>query len=132
VSASSTYSAAYPASKAIDGSNATSWFSAGGGSATFTWTGQQSDRFQSITIVSNAANSDPAVRSGFGFTGVTVSVIDASNAVVAQKAASLPGGNGPPTQINLGVVGKTIRLDFTGGEDPTCGGFGELLVVALR
>jgi hypothetical protein len=134
-SASSTYGgqAQYAPSRAIDGSNGTSWFSAGGGSATFVWQGTRNDFLDRITLVSNAGHADPAVRNGFGFNLVGVFVYDMSGAFVFSTSTSLPpGGNWAPITLNLKVVGARIQLNFSGADDPTCGGFGELQIVALR
>lgn len=51
VSASSTFSSDFGIGLAVDGSAATSWFSSGGGSATYTWRIAQPELISEITIV---------------------------------------------------------------------------------
>jgi hypothetical protein len=129
VSASSTYSAAYPASNAVDGDPTTSWFSAGdkdGPDSTFTWSASGPVVVSTVAILSNARNSDPKVRHGFTFASVTVQVLDHRGAVVAARDAPMQDQD---VHVDLGgVTGDTIRLVLHGHTDPTCGGFSELIV----
>jgi hypothetical protein len=125
----------FPAQLSVDGSLGTSWFSAGPesqGPTTFLWTGRQDDLITSIVIRSNALHNDPAVRNNFGFGLVTIQVLNTSGTVVFQQAVSLPGTPDPDVTVQPRVVGRQVRLLFSGHEDPTCGGFSELQVFAER
>ena len=71
-------------------------------------------------------------RTGFGFVGATVQVLDALGEVVFEQQVDLPGTPDPDISVEPNVFGRTVRLLFEGHEDPTCGGFGELVVTARR
>lgn len=118
----------YPAGLAVDGNTATSWFSAGGGSATYTWDlGDASAFIDTVRIISNAGNATTAFRTNFGFEGVTVTVFDGDEQTYFETFG-LAGTPDPDVTSRPGVVGSRIVLDFTGGESADCGGFGELIV----
>lgn len=127
VSASSTFNADFVASLAVDGSRGSSWFSAGGGGASLTWSGRQRVFIETVDILSNASHQTVDFRTGFGFESVTVSVSD-GGVTVFSETYGLPGTPDPDVRASPGVVGDTILLEFSGGEDPTCGGFSELVV----
>jgi outer membrane biosynthesis protein TonB len=135
VSASSSYSG-FPAGLALDGSTGTSWFSAGsvvdGNQSTFQWTGPQDQLITTVSILSNANNSEPSFRTGFGFETVHMQVLDTAGQVVYEERASLSGTPDPNVSFNPGVMGSTILLTFTGHESPDCGGFSELQVFVER
>jgi hypothetical protein len=136
VTASSTFGGnQFPPQRAIDGLQSTSWFSAGpdsSGSTVFTWTGRQDDLISSIVIFSNALNENPSFRTNFGFGAVTVQVLSASGGVIFEQSISLPGTPDPNIQVAPNVVGRSVRLIFSGHEDPGCGGFAELQIMAIR
>lgn len=135
VTASSTFSGEFPASLAVDGSTATSWFSAGSDVETtsvYTWSGAGNDLIESITIRGNGNNADPSFQQGFGFEQVTVEVLTDGGAVAYSEVFSLAGTPDPTVTAFPGTVGRTVRLTFVGHESPECGGFSELEVVALR
>lgn len=122
----------FPAPLSIDGSRKTSWFSdgaAGGESETFRWTGRQDDRISSVSIQSNREH---AQFTGFGFGSVRIDVLDAQDRLVFSRSMSLPGQTDPDITVSPNVVGRTVLLTFNGHDDPTCGGFSELIVVARR
>ena len=120
----------------VDGDLGTSWFSAGpepqGGPTIFLWTGRQEDLISSVAVFSNALNNDPSVRRNFGFGSVVVQVLNASGTVVFQQFVDLPGTPDPNITVQPRVVGRAVRLLFSGHEDPHCGGFSELQVFAER
>jgi hypothetical protein len=122
VSASSTFSSDFGIGLAVDGSAATSWFSSGGGSATYTWRIAQPELISEITIVGNASHSDRSFRSGFGFGSVIVDLF-LSGKLVGAAEASLPRTPDPTVMVAFGVDADEVRLSFTGGEDPSYGGF---------
>lgn len=133
--ASTVFSAEFPASLSVDGDLTTSWFSAGPGSTgqtVFRWTGAQDDLIREIAIISNRENSVPAFRTNFGFGTVLVQVLDAAGAVVFEQSLALDGTPDPDVTVTPNVVGRVVVLTFSGHEDPTCGGFGELQITALR
>ena len=135
VSASSTYSGQYAASRGIDGSTGTSWFSAGasdGPTSTYSWAGARDDTITSITIIGNAANSDPNVRHHFGYTHVEIQVFNGAGAVVYDQSFPGPSDAAGTVQANPNVAGRRIVLTLSGREDPSCGGFSELRVTAAR
>ena len=136
VEASSIYDSTYPASLATDGDSGTSWFSAGaikGDSApTFVWTGVQEDFIASIDLVSNRGHEVVAFRTEYGFASVTVQVYTADDILVFEETLSLDGTPDPDIHVEPNVVGQWIRLEFTGGEAPDCGGFAELRVNVVR
>jgi hypothetical protein len=133
--ASSTYSDAFRSELSIDGRDDTSWFSKGntdGPTSTYTWTHPKDDLITLVRIVGNGANADPANRNGFGFESVTIQVLDGSNDVDFEQTVVLPGTPDPTVEVRPGVKGRTVRLIFRGHEDPTCGGFAELVVGVTR
>jgi hypothetical protein len=136
VQASSSYDATYPASLAIDGDLSTSWFSAGalGGdeAPSYIWTGVQDDFIASIDLISNREHQVVDFRTGYGFGEVTIQVLDAQGEVVFEESAALDGTPDPDVRVLPNVVGRSIRILFSGGEAPDCGGFGELKVNVLR
>jgi serine/threonine protein kinase len=135
VQASSTYPG-YPATWGVDNNPGTSWFSQGsivdGSTSTYTWTGAQDDWITSIVVISNAGNSDPSIRTGYGYDSVTVQVLDAAGAVVYEESVSLPGTPDPDVSIQPRVYGRSVVLLFSGHEAPDCGGFGELQIGVTR
>lgn len=135
VQASTSYQG-FPASLATDGDLSTSWFSAGsnfdGADSTFTWTGQQDDYINAVTIRGNASNEVVEYRTGFGFDLVVIQVLDASGAVVFEESAALGGTPDPDVTVFPAVIGRSIVLTFTGHESPDCGGFAELSIEVLR
>ncbi|MGE0822917.1 MAG: hypothetical protein AB7G75_11650 [Candidatus Binatia bacterium] len=136
VQASSTFGGnQFPAQLAVDGLQSSSWFSAGPepqGTTTFLWTGRQDDMISSVAILSNALHENLSFRRNFGFGSVTIQVLTSSGAVVFQQSVALPGTPDPSIIVEPGVVGRAVRLVFSGHEDPECGGFSELQVVAER
>jgi hypothetical protein len=135
VSVSSEYpSGEYPASLAVDGSTGTSWFSGGsntdGSASTFTWTTTSGAPvfIETLNIVSNAGNDDSAVREGFGFDQVEIKVLN-GDVVAYSETIQLGGTPDPDVVVSPNAVGTTVLLTFSGHEDPTCGGFAELVVV---
>ncbi|MCC6617345.1 MAG: hypothetical protein IT320_27980 [Anaerolineae bacterium] len=135
VSASTTYNDNFEASLSIDGDRSTSWFSAGPGSdgtSVYRWTGTKDDTIAKIALLSNAENSTPDFRTGFGFGSVTVQVLDADGSVVFEQTVALDGTPDPDVAVSPGVIGRSIVLTFSGHEDATCGGFSELEIQALR
>jgi hypothetical protein len=136
VEASSIYDATYPASLAVDGDLSTSWFSAGAvkGDSTpsYVWTGLQDDFIASIDLISNREHQVALFRTNYGFGEVTIQVLDAQGNVVFEESASLEGTPDPDIHVTPNVIGRSVRMIFTGGEAPDCGGFGELKIGAVR
>jgi hypothetical protein len=127
--ASSTFSG-FPASNAVDGNRATSWFSNGaseGENSTFTWTARQPVVVTTVSILSNAQNSNPSIRQGYTFTSVTIQVLDGSGNVVASKDS--PMGDSDVTVDFGGVAGVVVRAILHHHVNPACGGFSELVVM---
>ena len=130
-SASTIYSAEFPVAFAFDGDLATSWFSAGpgpGGTTDLTWTADTRIRVRRIEVLSNARHRRTEFRRGFGFGRVVLQVLDADGTVVFTDTRDLSGTPDPDVAFDLDVLATTVRLTFTGHEDPTCGGIGELIV----
>ena len=127
-SASSTFGGnEYPPGLSVDGNAASSWFSAGGGSATYIWDlGRGSAFIDSISVVGNAAH--PEFPTDFGFGSVIVRVLDGGTEVYSQSF-SLTGTPDPDIIAIPGVAGNQIVLDFSEGENTICGGFAELIVL---
>ena len=136
VSATSTFPGGqYPVSNALDGSAATSWFSAGnadGDTSTFTWQGSRTDLITDVVITGNGENADPSIRSGFGFNGITVQVLDGDVVKFSQDVPFPAGSNGNSVTVKPNVKGQIVRLLLHGHQDPTCGGFGEIQVGVAR
>jgi hypothetical protein len=133
VNASTTYPGGeFPARLSIDGSPATSWFSAGpeNGSSTFAWQGPEA-MIQSIILVSNRGHARPDFRRGFGFGQVTLELYNSKHELVFEQTASLPGTPDPDVTFQPNKVGNRMLIHFTGHEDPTCGGFAELQILAV-
>ena len=84
---------------AVDGDTSTSWFSAGtlGGDSnpTYVWTGLQDDFIASIDLISNREHQVVDFRTGYGFGGVTIQVLDAQGNVVFEESATLDGSSRP-------------------------------------
>jgi hypothetical protein len=98
VQASSTFSAEFPASLAIDGDQTTSWFSKGpgaDGTSVYTWTGKRDDMITHVAIVGNGQNKKPEFQKNFGFGSVTVEVLDTAGDVDFTETAELPGTPDP-------------------------------------
>jgi hypothetical protein len=136
VESSSIYDATYPASLGVDGDLTTSWFSAGaiGGdtSPSYVWTGQQDDFIATIELISNREHEVVDFRTGYGFEQVTIQVLDAQGNVVFEESAELAGTPDPDVLVRPNVIGRSIRMLFSGSEAPDCGGFGELRIGAVR
>jgi Mg-chelatase subunit ChlD len=133
--ASTIYDATFPASLSVDGDLSTSWFSAGpssGGTTTYQWSGVQDDLFTTVSIISNSQHQRQDFRTGFGFGQVIVQILDDAGQVVWEQTVALPGPPDPDVVVQPDVVGRSILLTFSGHEDATCGGFGELLVEVSR
>lgn len=137
VSASSVFDpwfgAPYEPELAIDGSTATSWFSAGpedsGLPSTFEWYTQNDHCLDGLTVLGNAEHSEADFREGFGFETAVVEVFDTAGATVYSQTHSLEGTPDPDLRIDLaGVPGNRIVLELTGHEAPDCGGFSELTI----
>jgi actin-like ATPase involved in cell morphogenesis len=131
VNASSTFPGGeFPARLAVDGSTQTSWFSAGpeGGTSTYTWQGTEA-LMQSVKVISN--RDHPEFPTGFGFGNITLQLFNAGGAKVFEQSSALPGTPDPDVLFQPNMVGSKVVLIFSGHEDPTCGGFAELQVMAL-
>jgi hypothetical protein len=132
VSASSTFPGGeFPARLSVDGNTRTSWFSSGpggDGTTTYTWQGPEA-QLQSVKVVSN--QNHPQFPTGFGFGNVTLQIFNAAGAKVFEQSSPLPGTPDPDVIFQPNMAGNKIVLVFSGHEDPTCGGFSELQVVAL-
>jgi hypothetical protein len=63
---------------------------------------------------------------------VRIEVLDAQERVVFSRTVPLPGQTDPDITVSPNVVGRTVLLTFNGHDDPACGGFSELIVVARR
>lgn len=135
VAASSTFSSQFRTDLAVDGRDDTSWFSKGaadGPDSTFTWKHARDDLITLVRITGNGANADASIRRGFGFDSVTVQVLDELDDVDFEQTVQLTGTPDPTTEVRPGVRGRTVKLIFHGHEDPTCGGFAELVVGVTR
>ncbi len=137
VSASSVFDpwfgAPYEPELAVDGSTATSWFSAGpedsGLPSTFEWYTQNDHCLDGLTLLGNADHSEADFREGFGFETIFVEVFDTAGATVYSQTHSLEGTPDPDLRIDLaGVPGNRIVLELSGHEAPDCGGFSELRI----
>jgi hypothetical protein len=134
VSASSTYSAQYPASNAVDGNPTTSWFSAGesdGPDSTFTWQGRSDVKITTITITGNEDNADPANRNGYGYAQTEIQVLNSAGVVVFDQTYPGPSDSTHDISASPDVVGETVHLILENRESPDCGGFAELTVEAI-
>jgi len=135
VEATSIYDSSLPASLAIDGDLSTSWFSAGpegDGTTAFVWTGLQDDFIASIDIISNRENQVVEWRTGYGFETVTVQLYTSDDQLAYEQTFALEGTPDPDIHATPNVVGRWIRLVFTGSEALDCGGFAELKVGVVR
>ena len=133
--ASTTYSAEFPASLAVDGDTTTSWFSKGpgaGGTSVYTWTGKRDDMITHVAIVGNGQNKKPEFQKNFGFGSVTIDVLDAKGDPDFTETVDLPGTPDPSVVVRPGVIGRSVRMTFRGHEDPGCGSFAELQVGVTR
>lgn len=135
VSVSSTFpQQGFGARNAIDLKFNTSWFSAGasdGAFSTFTWTAPQNVFLGTTGIFNNMFH--PTFPTGFGFQTVTFQVYDgpdASGLMVYEETVDYPLIL-PVVRVSPFVSGRSIRLQLNDHQDPSCGGFSELLVVAL-
>ncbi|MFQ5639011.1 MAG: Ig-like domain-containing protein [bacterium] len=137
VTASSIFQEGFEPGSAIDLDFGTSWFSAGpsadGNTSTFTWTSSQDVFIGTTGIFNNAFHDNPNFRTGFGFQGVTFQVFsgpDATGTMVFEEIADYPK-TFPVVRVSPFVAGRSIRLLLNDHEDPSCGGFSELLIVGL-
>ena len=110
----------------VDGNVGTSWFSTGPGAgpSVYTWSGPRAE-FTEVTIIGNASHNTVEFRQGFGFASVTLEVYDGANVVWSST------GPGTGWQFRPNATGNRLVLTFTGHQDPTCGGFSELVVKGL-
>lgn len=130
VTASSVFSADFAASLGVDGSGGSSWFSAGGGGATYTWTADAALLIEEVVIVGNGGHANPDFRTGFGFEAVTIEYWFGGQ-LVGSSEHGMGGTPDPTVTATPGrIIADEIRLVFSGGEDPTCGGFAELSILA--
>lgn len=119
---------------AVDGDRGTAWFSngeIGGAQETYRWTGAHDESIASIAVLSNAEHASRELR-GFGFARVRIQVLDAAGAAVLDTERGLPGFIDPDVVVAPDVVGRSVLLTFTGHDEPVCGGFAELHIVARR
>ena len=138
VNASSTFpQQGFGPTSAIDLNFGTSWFSGGpsvdGNSSTFTWTARQQEFLGTIGIFNNERHNNPAFQTGFGFRTVTFQVYDGpdgSGIMLYEETVDYPQ-TFPVVRVSPFVSGRSIRLRLNEHEDPSCGGFSELLVVTL-
>lgn len=128
----------YVAAKAVDDDLTSSWFSNGpasetNGEAKYTWSANQVECISRVTMIGNGQHPD--FPEGFGFGQVTVEVyegaVDTANLRFSQ-AINLPGTPDPDAVVTPNVRGDIVRLVLSGHEDPSCGGFGELIINARR
>ena len=98
----------------------------------FTWQVPQEEFITNVDVLSNAAHQVVDFRTGFGFSAVTVQVLDSGGNVLFEERLDLGGSPDPAVSARPNVFGQTVQLLFEGHEDPACGGFGELVVTALR
>ena len=135
VQSSTTYPG-YPASLSTDGDLGTSWFSTGpepgGAPSTYLWTGLQDDFMAEITLVSNDFNYTQDFRTDYGFESVVIQVLDSAGTVVYETTEGLPGTPDPRVTVRPNVVGRSVRLSFSGHESVDCGGFSELQIGVYR
>lgn len=135
VQASTTFSG-FPTSLSVDGNLGSSWFSTGpepgGVPTTFLWTGAQDDFIASIDVLSNAFNSEPSFRTGFGFGTITVQILDAGGAVVYEAIQDIAGTPDPNVHLEPNILGRSVQLLFLGHESAECGGFSELEIGVYR
>lgn len=131
VAASST-TAGYPATNAVDGSPFTSWFSGGGATNSFTWTGQRVENLKSIRLRWNEFNPD--FPHGYGYGAVKITVLNNGSTVGSVTMLGSEHGDGDDVYFEFpeGTMGNVIRLDFSSPGNVTCGGFSEVYVVAWR
>jgi hypothetical protein len=133
VTASSSYSNQYPPGLAVDGDPTTSWFSAGdaeGPDSVFTWTSASDRLISAVHTTGNGANADAATRRNFGFRSATFDVYNVAGVRVFTADVSLPGTVDPDVDVRPNVRGSRLVITWHGHKDPTCGGFGELTVMA--
>lgn len=126
----------YQPDKAVDGDPTTSWFSAGADPGQdYTFFGWQTGgdmRIDEIVIIGNANNADPAVREGYGFGMVWITIRDAGGNVVFDQSVDLTGTPDPDVRVSPGVAGSLIQLLFWQAEASDCGGFSELIVTGAQ
>ena len=72
----------------------------------------------------------PNFQTGFGFQTVTFQVYDSLGLMVYEETVDYPKTL-PVVRVSPFVSGRSIRLLLNEHENPDCGGFSELLVVAL-
>jgi hypothetical protein len=122
----------FPATLAIDENRETSWFSdgeAGGEIETFQWMARQDNLIGSVTFQSNREHPQFP---GFGFGSLRIDILDVQGASIFTSSLPLPGATDPDITVFPNVIGRSVLLTFTGHDDPSCGGFSELIVVARR
>ena len=84
-------------------------------------------------IINNSFHFNPSFQTGFGFAQVTFQVFSGPNGtgeIVFEQGVAYPTIL-PVVRVAPLIQGRSIRLLLDGHEDPNCGGFSELLVVAL-
>jgi hypothetical protein len=128
-SASSTASGGnFGPQNAIDNNPSTSWFSAGdaeGPNSSFTWAASRDVFISSVSIANNAQNATASFRSGYSFASMTVQLLDSAGHVVSQVDSPVQDRD---VTVNLGAVGRTVKLLLHVHLKPGCGGFSEFVV----
>lgn len=136
--ASSTFpQVGFEPTSALDGDFTTSWFSQGsndpnGTFSTFTWTAPEEVLIAATGIANNSRHPDPRYRTGFGYEQVTFRVFSADDQMVFEETVDYPKTAQAAKMVFPLVRGRKIELLLNQHEDPSCGGFSELLLLGLR
>ncbi|MCZ6819968.1 MAG: Ig-like domain-containing protein [Calditrichaeota bacterium] len=138
VQASSTFGeSGFGPGRGIDLDTRTSWLSAGSDAdpngSRFVWTGIVERLFGTMGIVNNSRHALEQYRSGFGFETVRFRVYSGPNAtgeMLFEQIVPYPKtSNDPVVRVSPLVFGRSVELVLQGHENPTGGGFSELLIV---
>jgi hypothetical protein len=118
----------------VDGDPTTSWFSAGDAEgrpdSTFTWAIPTDRLITTVHTTGNGANADPNARRNFGFRSATFDLFNTAGTKVFTADVSLPGLIDPDVLLHPNVRGSKLVITWHIHKDPTCGGFGELSMLA--
>ena len=118
----------YPATRANDGDNTTSWFSGGNGTAQYTWLSAANRCIERIEVDDNSMHANAELRVNYGFQQSIVRVLQ-DDLVVFEEVVSLPASpDGNYLVETGGTIGSQVVLELGPNDASFFGGFSELRV----
>jgi len=118
----------YPATRANDGDNTTSWFSGGGATAEYTWSSEADRCIDRIEVDDNSMHANTMFQTDYGFQQAVVRVLQ-DDTIVFEELVPLPGSpDGNYAVETGGAIGSEVVLVLGPTDGAFFGGFSELRV----